>query len=129
MELGNETLTRPEHSRAMMGNQNAAKPMRLVSDMLRRIALQEPEKLRKACRKLYAKASAGDVLAFRELADRIEGKVITQVSVSTTHTVIDADLLSEAGKLLQIISGNATLPAMVEIVDPGESEDVSDGSE
>ena len=112
MELGKETLTRPEHSRAMMGNQNAAKPMRLVSDMLRRIALQEPEKLRKACRKLYAKASAGDVLAFRELADRIEGKVITQVSVSSTHTVIDADLLSEAGKLLQQITGQ-TLPAEV----------------
>ena len=78
---------------------------------------------------LLSKAEDGDIAAIKEIADRIEGKVITQVSVSTTHTVIDADLLSEAGKLLQIISGNATLPAMVEIVDPGESEDVSDGSE
>lgn len=103
MELSAET--RKDISTRMLGNQNAAKPMRLVSDMLRRIALQEPEKLRKACRKLYAKASAGDVQAFRELADRIEGKVIQQVSVNSTTTVIDADLLSEAGKLLQIIAG------------------------
>lgn len=102
MELSAET--RSDISARMQGNQNAAKPFRLVSDMLRRIATQEPEKLRKACSKLFDKAG-DDVQAFREIADRIEGKVITQVSVSSTHTVIDADLLSEAGKLLTLIAG------------------------
>ena len=96
---------------APIGNTNGSKPFRLVSDTLRRIAVQEPHRLRAACEKLFDKAGE-DVAAFREIADRIEGKVITQVSVSTTHTVIDADLLSEAGKLLQIMAGQP-LPADV----------------
>ena len=61
---------------------------------------------------LLSKAEDGDVAAIKEIADRIEGKVITQVSVSSTHTVIDADLLREAGKLLQIMAGQP-LPADV----------------
>src|SRR3990172_2448104 len=80
------------HSLRMQGNQNAAKPFRLVSDMLRKIALQEPEKLRKACRKLYAKASAGDVQAFRELADRVEGKVHSQDAQNQIKIIIAKDL-------------------------------------
>ena len=96
----------------MQGNQNAAKPMRLVSDMLRRLAVQEPHRLRAACEGMMERATT-DPAAFREIADRIEGKVITQVSVSTTHTVIDADLLSEAGKLLQIMSGHTLDTARV----------------
>ena len=80
------------HSLRMQGNQNAAKPFRLVSDMLRKIALQEPEKLRKACRKLYAKAAAGDVQAFRELADRVEGKVQSQDAQNQIKIIIAKDL-------------------------------------
>ena len=66
--------TRQDISERMQGNQNAAKPFRLVSDTLRRIALQEPHRLRAACEKLFDKAG-DDVQAFREIADRIEGKV------------------------------------------------------
>ena len=102
---------RAEISAKMMGNQNAKRENRMVSDMLRKLAKQNPHKLRLACEGMLDKA-ATDVQAFNAIADRIEGKVITQVSVSTTHTVIDADLLSEAGKLLQQITGQ-TLPAEV----------------
>ena len=98
-----------------IGNQNAGKPNRMVSDMLRRLATQNPHKLRLACEGMLDKA-ATDVQAFNAIADRIEGKVITQVSVSTTHTVIDADLLSEAGKLLQIMSGQSLPVDVIEDV-------------
>ena len=72
---------------------------------------------------LLSKAEDGDVAAIKEIADRIEGKVITQVSVSTTHTVIDADLLSEAGKLLQIMSGQVPESLPAEVVEVLEVED------
>ena len=111
MGLPAET-TKQKISQAMIGNQNARAPARLISDCLRKIAVQNPERLRIICDKMLDKAQ-DDVAAFREIADRIEGKVITQVSVSTTHTVIDADLLSEAGKLLQIMSGHTLDTARV----------------
>jgi hypothetical protein len=111
-------------SRSMLGNQNARQPARLISDTLRKIAIQEPNRLRTLCDKMMTKAE-DDVQAFREIADRIEGKVITQVSISSTNFVIDAALLSEAGKLLQLISGDATLPTPCEIVDPEALEEAS----
>ena len=66
--------SKEEISARVTGNSYALRG-RLVSDTLRRIAIQNPGKLGKACLKLYTKAIKGDVQAFRELADRIEGKV------------------------------------------------------
>ena len=57
------------------GNKNATKEHRLVGDMLRRVATQNKDRLRAACEKLLSKAEEGDVTAFRELADRVDGKV------------------------------------------------------
>lgn len=71
----------------MIGNQNAAKPMRLVSDMLRRLAVQEPHRLRAACEKLFDRAGE-DVAAFREIADRIEGKVQSNDNTPSIKVVI-----------------------------------------
>jgi len=98
---------RAEISAKMMGNQNAKRDNRMVSDMLRKLAKQSPHKLRLACEGMLDKA-ATDVQAFNAIADRIEGKVITQVSINSTHTVIDADLLTEAGKLLEMMTGDAS---------------------
>lgn len=63
-----------------IGNKNATKENRLVGDMLRRIAKQNPEKLRKACEKVLDKAIEGDVSAFKEFADRLDGKSVQPVS-------------------------------------------------
>ena len=78
---------------------------------------------------MVRKAEEGDMVAVREIADRIEGKVALQIQSTTTHTLIDADLLSEAGKLLTLISGHATLAPLVEIVDPSESGEVNSDNE
>ena len=111
-------------SKAMQGNQNARPAHRLISDTLRMIAVQNPKRLRTICDKMMTKAE-DDVLAFREIADRIEGKVALQIQSNTTVTVIDADLLREAGYLLSQIG--TTLPPPIEIVDPEPSEEVETG--
>lgn len=114
----------------MTGNTNAARDsegqrVRPFSAALRTYLYADKKKrLDAVIGALFVKAESGDVVAIKEIADRIEGKVALQIQSTTTHTVIDADLLSEAGKLLQIISGQATLAPLVEIVDPEASEAV-----
>ena len=56
------------------GNTNATKDKRMVTDALRRAAAQNPDKLRKACMAVLAKAEEGDLAAFGVLADRLDGK-------------------------------------------------------
>lgn len=56
------------------GNQNAKKENRLVRDTLRRVAVQNPEKLRAACEKLLDKAVEGDSSAFAQFRDTLDGK-------------------------------------------------------
>jgi hypothetical protein len=110
---GHSLESKEKISRSMLGNTNKS-PARIVSECLKRIAVQNPDKLRKACEKMFEKAQKGDSLAFREIADRIEGKVITQLNISSTALVIDASLLSEAGKLLEIIAGTVVEPEALE---------------
>ena len=59
---------------APIGNTNGAKQNRIVSDTLRRLAAQNPDKLRTACEGMLDKA-ATSVEAFNAVADRLEGKV------------------------------------------------------
>lgn len=65
-----------------IGNKNAIKSNRVVGDTLKRVAAQNKGRLRAACDALLKKAEEGDVVAFREFADRIDGKV-PQASVIT----------------------------------------------
>src|SRR3990172_1854683 len=102
-------------SRALQGNQNASKPFRLISDTLRKIAVQQPERLRRMCERMMDKVEQeGDVMAFREIADRIEGKVALQITSTSTMINIDAELLTAAGNLLnQIVSRGTQLEAEI----------------
>ena len=60
---------------AALGNKYAKNRIRIVGDTLRRVAKQNPKRLRAACEAMLAKAESGDVSAFREFADRLDGKV------------------------------------------------------
>lgn len=73
---------------APIGNKNGTKQNRLVSDMLRRVAAQNPQKLRKACETLLDKAVEGDVSAFREFTDRTDGKAVQPISGENGGPVI-----------------------------------------
>jgi len=57
-----------------LGNTNATKEKRMVTDALRRAAAQNPDKLRSACMKVIEEAAAGNLAAFNTLADRLDGK-------------------------------------------------------
>ena len=64
------------------GNTNATKDKRLVTDALRRVAVQNPEKLRKACEKVLEDAMDGNLAAFSLLSDRLDGRPAQSVTVS-----------------------------------------------
>ena len=61
------------------GNQNGVKRSRLVGDTLRKVAVQNPEKLRAACERLLDKAVDGDASAFKEFRDTLDGKPIQAI--------------------------------------------------
>ena len=56
------------------GNTNATKDKRLITDELRRVITQSPEKLKKACERVLDDAVDGNLAAFSVIADRLDGK-------------------------------------------------------
>jgi hypothetical protein len=61
------------------GNSNAVKRSRLVADTLRKVAVQNPKRLRAACEALLEKAENGDAQAFKEIRDTLDGKPIQAI--------------------------------------------------
>ena len=59
---------------APIGNKNASRQRRMVTDALTRAAAQNPEMLAEACMKVLEKARDGDLASFTVLADRLDGK-------------------------------------------------------
>lgn len=67
---------------APIGNSNAKKENRILSDTLRRAITQSPDKLRNAIDKLLDKAEDGDLASFREIWDRLEGKPAQSLTIA-----------------------------------------------
>ena len=68
---------------APLGNQNSTKSKRLWGETIRRVAIQEPERLRRIAEALYDKAAEGDIQAAREIGDRLDGK--SPATLDVTH--------------------------------------------
>lgn len=85
-------------------NQNALKRTRIVSDTLRRVAVQNPDKLRAACESLLEKAASGDVMAYKEIRDTLDGKPMQSVEMNVTRTQSDMD----DAELARIISEDSS---------------------
>ena len=66
---------------APLGNTNAAKG-KLFYDQLRKIAIQEPHKLRNVAESLFAAAEAMEPWAVKELLDRLDGKAVQQTELT-----------------------------------------------
>jgi len=64
---------------AQEGNNNAAKSKREVTDALRRVVTQNPEKIQKACEKVLDDAVEGNLAAFNVIADRLDGRPIQAI--------------------------------------------------
>lgn len=67
---------------APKGNTNATKEKRLITDALKRVVTQNPEKLRKACEKILDDAVDGSLGAFSVISDRLEGKPAQSVTLA-----------------------------------------------
>jgi hypothetical protein len=66
---------------APQGNTNAAKG-KLFYDQLRKIAIQQPDKLRQVAEGLFAAAEAMEPWAVKELLDRLDGKAVQQTELT-----------------------------------------------
>lgn len=66
---------------APQGNTNAAKG-KLFYDQLRKIAMQDPHKLRNVAESLFAAAEAMEPWAVKELLDRLDGKAVQQTELT-----------------------------------------------
>jgi hypothetical protein len=66
---------------APLGNSNAAKG-KMFYDQLRKIAVQEPTKLREVAEGLFEAARAMEPWAVKELIDRLDGKAVQQTELS-----------------------------------------------
>lgn len=89
------------------GNKFAAKQNRVITDTLRRVVAQNPDKVRIACEKALDKAAEGDLQTFREIADRLDGKPTQSVEMNVTRTTADmAD--SELARVIAESSSSGT---------------------
>lgn len=64
------------------GNQNAKKG-KLWNDALRKAIAQNPHKLRMAAEKLLDEASEGNIMAIKEIGDRMDGKAVQTNTLET----------------------------------------------
>lgn len=68
-------------SGAPLGNTNAAKG-KMFYDQLRKIAVQNPERLRNVAETLFNAAELGEPWAVKELIDRFDGKPTQQTELT-----------------------------------------------
>jgi hypothetical protein len=66
---------------APKGNTNAVKN-KMWADMIRKVATQNPDKMRKAAETLLELCQQGDIAAMKEFGDRLDGKSKQQVELS-----------------------------------------------
>ena len=67
-----------------MGNINSSKDNRMPTERLRMIAKRNPYEIEKVIKALLKKASDGDVSAIKEVFDRLDGKVVNQISAEVS---------------------------------------------
>jgi len=70
---------------APLGNKNATKENRLITDALRRVVVQNPNKLKKACETILSDAEDGNLAAFKEIADRLDGKPAQSIDTTIAN--------------------------------------------
>lgn len=83
---------------APQGNTNGKKENRLITDALRRVVTQSPEKLRLACEKILNDAAEGNIAAFNVISDRLDGKPAQSVTVSGDE---DAPLVTRIERVIK----------------------------
>lgn len=89
------------------GNQLASKQQRMWGDTLRKIATQDPDKIRKIAEKVIECAQNGESWAVQEIGNRLDGKPVQQVD---SNIRLDNALARElSNEQLAIIAAGGTL--------------------
>lgn len=76
----------PAWVRGRSGNPSGKSKTKMLTDQLRAILTQEPDRVRKIADKLVQLAEAGELEATKLILERIEGKVAQAIDVTTTVT-------------------------------------------
>ena len=92
----------------------AHKRQRPVTEMFTRVLVQNPEKLRRACERVLDMAVEGDIMALKEIADRVEGKALQSVDVTDNRS-------TDSGRRLESLLFAATA-GNSEKTDPGRTQ-------
>jgi hypothetical protein len=92
---------------ARVGNNSANTNHRLWANTLRRIVTQTPERLRKVAEVVVSCAEKGEPWAVTELANRLDGKPMQQVTMEASFTGKLAEELTN--EQLAIIAAGGTL--------------------
>jgi hypothetical protein len=74
--------------------------MKLLSDDLRRLLTQNPDRVRKVTEKLVSLAEEGDLTAIQMLMDRMEGKPTQSIEIDQTVTQLPRE--QRFARLLEI---------------------------
>ena len=77
------------------GNPKGRPALKPISDMYRKLLVQNPEKLERFCMKQIEMACEGDTNAIKEITDRVEGKPLQSVDVSDHRQSDAADRIRE----------------------------------
>lgn len=88
----------------------AVNKTKLISDALRKIVVQNPEKLEKAVKYQLESAEFGDLAAMQFIRDTLDGKPhqTSEVAVSGSLADVLASMkASESNTILPVVSGNA----------------------
>ena len=78
-----------------VGNKNATKDKRLITNALNKVVVQNPDKLKAACEKVLDDAVDGNLASLAFISDRLEGKPAQSVTVGgdaeNPLTLLDAN--------------------------------------
>lgn len=89
------------------GNKLGAKKGQFGHELHKAITQGDPEQLRKIAEKLLAMALGGDLMAIREVADRLDGKAVQTVHATVDHTLDVGSGDSFADKIERALSQRA----------------------
>ena len=68
------------------GNPEGRKRRKPITEMYTKLLIQNPEKLEAFCMNMIEKAAEGDVMAIKEITDRVEGKALQSVDVTDNRS-------------------------------------------
>lgn len=100
-------MANPNWKPGISGNPNGNSKMRMLSDDLRKVLVQNPARLRKITETLVTMAEEGDLSAIQLVFDRLEGRAHQTIAIDQTVTEMSRDeriaRILELGSKLRVV--------------------------